>query len=49
MAKLIATYRKVPTAANRARLVTYMQRHMMAACLASVDEIAFLKANGFSL
>lgn len=49
MSRLIATYRAAPTPANRAKLQAYLNKHMMAVCMASDDEIAFLKANGFSI
>ena len=49
MTKLINAYRKLPTPANRVKLQAYLARHMMAVCLASADEIAFLKANEFKM
>ena len=49
MTKLINTYRAVPTTTNRAKLQKYLDKHMMAVCLASVEEVAFLKANEFKL
>lgn len=49
MTKLLNTYRAVPTAANRAKLQAYLNKHMMAVCMASPDEVAFLKANQFSI
>jgi hypothetical protein len=49
MTKLINTYRAVPTAANRAKLQKYLDKHMMAACMASPEEMAFLKANQFAI
>ena len=49
MTKLINTYRALPSPANRAKLQTYLSRHMMAVCLATPDEIAFLKANSFTI
>jgi len=49
MTKLINTYRAVPTPSNRAKLQTYLAKHMMAVCLATPEEIAFLRANSFSL
>ena len=49
MTKLIATYRKLPSPTNRAKLQAYLHKHMMAVVLASADEIAFLKANDFKL
>jgi hypothetical protein len=49
MTKLINTYRAVPTAANRAKLQKYLAKHMMATCMASADELAFLKANQFAI
>lgn len=48
MSKLILAYRKLPTPSNRAKLQAYIQKHMMALCCATADEIAFLKANEFS-
>ena len=47
MSKLIATYRTTPTAANRAKLARYLDRHVMALCFATAEEHAFLKADGF--
>ena len=47
MSKLIATYRTTPTAANRAKLARYIDRHPMALCFATDEEQAFLIANWF--
>ena len=47
MANLLKAYRTAPTAANRAKLARYLDRHAMALCLATVEEYAFLKANEF--
>ena len=47
MSKLIETYRKLPSPANRAKLQAYLDKHMMAVCSASEEEVAFLKANEF--
>jgi hypothetical protein len=47
MSKLLNSFRAAPTPANRAKLQTYLDKHMMAVCLASIDEQAFLKENGF--
>jgi hypothetical protein len=49
MTKLLNTYRASPTAANRAKLQGYLNKHMMAVCMASPEEVAFLKANQFSI
>lgn len=49
MSKLIAQYRKLPTPSNRAKLQAYLDKHMMAVCMASDEELAFLKANAFKL
>ena len=49
MSKLIATYRKLPSPSNRAKLQAYINKHMMAVCIASQEDIAFLKANEFKL
>lgn len=49
MTKLLNTFRAAPTASNRTKLQTYLNRHMMAICLATAEEVAFLRANEFSL
>jgi hypothetical protein len=49
MSKLIALFKTAPTDANRAKLNTYMLKHMMAVCMLSIEETAFLRANGFKL
>lgn len=49
MSKLINTYRKCPTPSNRAKLQTYIKKHMMAICMATPEEIAFLKAHEFTI
>lgn len=49
MSKLIDNFRKCPTPSNRAKLQAYLQKHMMAVCMATEQEIAFLKAHEFKL
>jgi hypothetical protein len=49
MQKLLIAFRTAPTPANRQRLQTYLNKHVMALCLALPEEIAFLKANDFTL
>jgi hypothetical protein len=49
MSKLIDTYRKCPTPSNRAKLQAYIKKHMMAVCMATPEEIAFLKAHEFTI
>jgi hypothetical protein len=49
MSKLINAYRKLPSPANRKRLQDYLNKHTMAVCLASPDEIAFLKIHEFKI
>ena len=49
MSKLINAYRALPTPANRVRLQKYLNRHMMAVCLATPEELAFLKTNEFAI
>jgi hypothetical protein len=49
MSKLIATFRKMPSKANRDKLQQYLNKHGMAVCMASADELAFLKAHEFSI
>jgi hypothetical protein len=47
MATLLKAYRAAPTAANRAKLARYLDRHPMALCFATTEEHAFLQANWF--
>ena len=47
MSKLIQAYRACPTDANRAKLQKYLDKHMMAPCMANPEETAFLRANEF--
>jgi len=47
MSKLINTYRKLPSMKNRSRLQAYIERHPMAICVATAEEISFLLANHF--
>ena len=49
MTKLINTYRAMPSPTNRIKLQKYLQAHMMAVCMASPEELAFLKANEFKI
>ena len=49
MASLLKAYRAAPTAANRAKLARYLDRHAMALCLATAEEQAYLQANGFDV
>lgn len=49
MKKLLNAYRAAPTLSNRVKLQSYLNRHLMAVCLASRADIAFLKANYFNI
>ena len=49
MASLLNAYRAAPTAANRAKLARYLDRHPMALCFATAEEQAYLQANGFDV
>lgn len=49
MNKLLEKFRQEPSQANRDRLAAYLRKHPMAVCLASPDEQAFLRSNGFSV
>ena len=49
MQKLINAYRALPTPANRARLQAYLNKHLMAVCLAAPEELTFLRAHEFKL
>lgn len=48
MSKLIQTAQANPTYANIAKLRKYLQKHMMATCLATPEELAFLKSHNLA-
>ena len=49
MKKLLDAYRKLPSPSNRTKLQTYLNKHMMAVCMALPEDIAFLKAHNFTI
>ena len=49
MTRLINAYRAMPSPTKRIKLQKYLQTHMMAVCMASPEELAFLKANEFKI
>jgi len=49
MKRLLEAYRKLPSPTNRNRLQTYLNKHMMAVCLATPEEITFLKTHEFKI
>jgi hypothetical protein len=49
MQKLLNAYRKLPSPSNRAKLQAYLNKHMMASCLATPEDQAFLKAHEFKI
>ena len=49
MSKLINQYRAMPSPANRTKLQAYLNSHMMAVCMATVEDVAFLKAHEFNV
>ena len=49
MNKLINAYRKMPSPTNRAKLQAYLDKHMMSICMATPEDVAFLKANEFKI
>lgn len=49
MHKLINAYRKLPSPSNRTKLQAYLNKHMMAVCLATPEDIAFLRTNNFTI
>jgi hypothetical protein len=49
MKKLLESYKKVPSPTNRAKLQNYLNKHMMAVCMAAQEDIAFLKAHEFRI
>ena len=49
MKKLLESFRNAPTQANRDKLQKYLDKHMMAICMAMPEDVAFLKANEFRI
>jgi predicted nucleotide-binding protein len=49
MKRLLNAYRKLPSPSNRLKLQQYLDKHMMAICLATPEDQAFLKAHQFNI
>lgn len=49
LGKLAQKFRSFPAPSVRARIVAHVAKHPFSVCMASPEEIAFLKSNGFSL
>ena len=46
MQKLLEQYKLDPSEANKAKLIKYSNKHMMAICLLPLEDQRFLKAIG---
>ena len=49
MLKLLEAFLANPNDKTRAKLQAYLNKHMMAMCMATPEQNAFLRANGFKL
>ena len=49
MQKLLNTFRECPSPSNRVKLQNYLNKHMMAVCMATPDELNFLKTHQFNV
>ena len=49
MNKLLLTFKANQTEANRIKLQSYINKHMMAICCAPLEDQQYLKANGFTI
>ena len=49
MNRLINAYRKLPSPTNRRKLQAYLDKHMMALCMARLEDIEFLRINNFKI
>jgi len=49
MLKLLEAFLANPSDKTRAKLQAYLNKHMMAVCMATPEQNAFLRANGFKL
>ena len=49
MLKLLEAFLANPNDKTRAKLQTYLNKHMMAVCMATPEQNAFLRANSFKL
>jgi hypothetical protein len=47
MNKLLLAFRALPSSSNRAKLQRYLDKHPMALCMATPEEVAFLRAHEF--
>lgn len=46
MQKVLAQYKLDPTEANKAKLIKYSNKHMMAICMLPLEDQQFLKTLG---
>lgn len=47
MSKLITKYQNDPSIVNRVKLLDYLRKHPMAVCMATAEELQFLRFNDF--
>jgi len=49
MNRLLNAFRNLPSPSNRKRLQAYLLKHPFSVCLATPEDIAFLKAHEFTI
>lgn len=48
MNKLLSAFKADQSEKNRTKLQQYLNKHMMAVCCAPLEDVQYLKANGFN-
>ena len=49
MSKLLNKYKALPSPSNRTKLQNYLNKHPFSICIASLEDVAFLKAHSFNI
>jgi len=49
MLKLLNQYKALPSPSNRLKLQNYLNKHPFAVCIASLEDVDFLKTHSFSI
>jgi hypothetical protein len=49
MSKLLNQFKALPSPSNRLKLQNYLNKHPFAVCIASLEDVHFLKSNSFNI
>jgi hypothetical protein len=49
MSKLLNQFKALPSPSNRTKLQNYLNKHPFSVCIASLEDVDFLKTHSFSI